>query len=177
MVGFEALYKQKVTLFQRFPVSSCSVADVAVADIAVVDEDYYEGDDSMICWVPVLLDGVHLMIDRSIIISTYGEQASDNAMLNVRYAKSGEDAIIGGLRYCKPKEWMMLESFDDAISFKFGDEFDFFIEGDYTELGVVFDDDYRNGFYNHMNRNYDNVFAITAVSKYNLLPHFGITAR
>ena len=43
-------------------------------------------------------------------------------------------------------------------------------------LGID-DDDFKGGFFNYMNKTYDEVFAITNVSKFNLIPHFEITAK
>ena len=164
MPGFEALYKQTVTLFQRVTVIENS-------------GDSHAGKTVTTHWVPILLENVHLIVDRAIIVATYGEQATDNARLHVRYNRSGTDAIVAGRVYYTPKDFARLGDSSGAISFKFGELFDFFIEGDYTDLGVVNDDSYKNGFYNYMNRTFDNVFVITNVSKYNLIPHFEITAK
>lgn len=156
MPGFEALYKQTVTVFNRKDVEGVTY------------------------WVPNVIENVHLIIDRSIIIATYGEQATDNAKLHIRYTPNGEDAIVqtsvGEKRYMLPKAFRKNGDVDENITFAFGDDFDFIMEGAY-EGGSENDASYRNGFYNYMNRNYDNVFAITNVSKFNLIPHFEILAR
>lgn len=177
MPGFDALYKQRVTLFNRIDMlKSPAVAGMGVAGVTVAGGNNAKKEYSTY-WVPILLEKVHLIIDRSIIISTYGEQAADNAKLHVRYSPSGETAVIQGRTYYRPKEYARRGSSEGAISFQFGDSFDFFIEGDYTNLGIVDDEDYQSGFYNYMNKTYDNVFAITNVSKFNLIPHFEIVAR
>lgn len=149
-MGFEALYKQTVTLFNRV----------------------YEGDN--LVWYPTVLHDVHLIVDRSIIISTYGEQSADNAKLHVRYTG---DAVIEGKTWMPPKQFRREGSPDANITFAFGDDFDFFVAGEYGNLSPVNDDNYRNGFFNYMNKTYDEVFAISNVSKFNLLPHFEIVAR
>ena len=66
---------------------------------------------------------------------------------------------------------------NENITFAFGNDFDFIYEGVYTWVGPIIDDAYKSGFYNYMNKAYDNVFAISSCSKYNLIPHFEITAR
>ena len=157
MPGFEALYKQTVTVFNR----------------KIVGEKTY--------WYAVVIPNVHLIVDRSIIISTYGEQAQDNAKLHIRYTPNGDGAIIavsGGTRsYMQPKAFKASGVGGENITFAFGDDFDFIMEGVWSGDMVVDDDTYTKGFFNYMNRAYDNVFAITNVSKFNLIPHFEIVAR
>ncbi len=153
MAGFDAIYKQTVTLFNRFK------------------------KEDAIYWYPTVLENVHLIIDRSILIATYGEHCSDNARLHVRYLPDGNDAIIGDKKYRLPKEFAREGDPGSDITFAFGDDFDFIMEGEFGSTVPVPDADYRSGFFNYMNRTYDNVFAITSVSKFNLLPHFEIGAR
>ena len=231
MPGFEALYKQTVTVFNR----------------KIVGEKTY--------WYPVIIPNVHLIVDRSIIISTYGEQAQDNAKLHIRYTPNGNGAIVavsGGTRsYMQPKVFRASGVQGMNITFAFGDDFDFILSGEYSEEilratassenfsvsinsvdwkksvlaetgnyiftyngsvwtyggvevslasygltvsgtvvgndkivvkyvsadGPIDDDDYPKGFFNHMNKAYDDVFAITNVAKFNLIPHFEIVAR
>ena len=54
MPGFDAIYKQTVTVFNRV----------------------VEGESTK--WYATVISGVHLVIDQSIIVATYGEQSSDN---------------------------------------------------------------------------------------------------
>ena len=177
MAGFDALYKQTVTLFNRVMLGGSSLCGEFVTGIDVVGNDGSLRGLRELYWAPILLRNVHLVIDRSIIISTYGEQSMDNARLHVRYNRSGSDALVQGKRFYQPKAYKRLPSSEGAISFKFGDDFDFFVEGDVTGLGIVRDDDYREGFYNYANANYDNCYAITSVSMFNLIPHFEIGAK
>lgn len=63
---------------------------------------------------------------------------------------------------------------EDTITFS--DE-SFFWEGEWTG-GTISDGDYRNGFYQYMNENKDNVFKITSVGgPYTLIPHFEILGK
>ena len=174
MSGFDAIYKQTVTMFNRITADN--------------DDDFF---------IPTVLEGVHLVIDHSNTWNSYGGQQADNVRLHVRYTPSGSVAMVGNKRYYEPKEWRGLTSFDDCITFRYGsdNDFDFFVKGVYVpEFGsisnrimiggnlvsgtFIVDDFYeRHGFYNHLNKMYDHVFAITTVSQYNLLPHFEIMAR
>lgn len=158
MAGFDALYKQTVTLFNRVT-----------------------KPDGEILWYPRVLTGVHLITDHSASWNSYGGQQGDNVRLHVRYTqKPNGAASVAGRTYVNRKEWKALKSFDSYITFGYGDndDFDFFMEGKFSPLTAIKDSTYsRSGFYNYMNRNYENVFAITSVSKYNLIPHFEIMAR
>lgn len=176
MPGFDALYKQTVTLFNRV-----------------------KADDEAEYFIPTVLAGVHLIIDHSANWNAYGGNQADNTRLNVRYRPSGNNAMIGQLTYCEPKEWKCLESFDGKITFRYGNDtdFDFFVKGVYTpdqnkmvssilvnnktvtlSTGFINDDAYGPfGFYNMLNKEYDHVFAITQVSQLHLIPHFELLAR
>ncbi len=158
MPGFEALYKQTVTVFNRKTI------------------------EGSIYWFPHVIPNVHLIMDKSIIISTYGEQSADNVRLHIRYVNSENGPSIkdksgSGLVYMEPKVFAKYGEFETNISFAPGDNFDFFIEGEYEDLDEIDDSKYRNGFFNYMNKTHDNVFAITTVSKFNLLPHFEIGGK
>ena len=89
--------------------------------------------------------------------------------------------MVGNKPWYEPKAWRRLEKPEDAITFGFGnnDDFDFFVAGALTEFdSPVSDAMYeRGGFYNQMNSYYDNVFAISSVSKKDLIPHFEIIGR
>lgn len=153
VAGFDALYRQTITLFNHKTVDDATV------------------------WFPMVISNVHLIIDKSIIISSYGEQSQDNAQVHIMYTLKNGGAYVNGKRYMMPKEWQKDGNSDENFTLNYGDEYDFFMEGDYGTTEPIHDDDYRNGFYNYMNKNYDNVFAITTVSKFNIIPHFEIGAR
>ena len=168
MPGFDALYKQTITLFNR-----------------VKDRN---GDDSL--WYPTVIEGVHLITSHSSSWNSRGEKETDNVRLHIRYTPSGSDALIqckgaaGGIvtkKWREPKVWRRMTDKEGSLTFAFGDAeaFDFFVEGVYADFAnPVSDDAYeRKGFYNWMNAHFDGVYAITQVSKFNLIPHFEIMAR
>ena len=142
------MYQDTVTLFNRKPGSAMT------------------GDT----WYPTVLKGVNLNIDRAAILSKYGAESQDNAVLFVPYTG---DVIISGKPWMPPKEWDQTE---DSLTFTGGNRFDFFWAGEWTG-GIVSDSDYGEGFYDWMNRNRDYVFAISAVAKYTVIPHFEIMGR
>ena len=153
MAGFEAIYTQTATLFNRVN----------------ADGDIY--------WYPTVLENVHLIIDKAVLISTYGEHCTDNARLHIRYTTQGGNVLVQGKKYRLPKEFRRDGDPEEDITFTPGDEFDFIMEGEFGSTVPVKDSDFRSGFFNYMNRAYDNVFAITSAAKFNLIPHFEIGAR
>lgn len=169
MAGFDAIYKQTVTLFNRVKMG--------------------RNDDTI--WYPTVIEKVHLVVDKSSQWNMQGGTAADNVRLHIRYDAtpngpmirckdpSGEQPYI--LKAWKePKEWRRQLKPEEFLTFGYGDDdnFDFFIEGVYEEgFEPISDNVDMKGFYHRMNAMYDNVFAIKSVSKCNLLPHFEIMAR
>lgn len=129
-------------------------------------------------WYPTILRNVNLNVDKATIVQTYGESSSDSAMLNVSYEPKDGIKMIGGKRYLLPKEWgnQTHEDCAKTITFASGQEFDFFIVGEYLEE-PIYDDDYTEGFYNYMNAAYDEVYAITSVGDFSVIPHLEITGK
>ena len=179
MPGFDALYRQTVTLFNRVRVGTVGN-----------EVDYF---------IPTVLEKVHLVIDQSATWNGYGGSESDNVRLHVRYVQSGSKVLVGHKQYCEPKEWKRLQSYDGMMTFRFGNDtdFDFFISGVFVpdpektvseitigEKTITLDEGFINdaaygkfGFYSYLNKMYDHVFAVTAVAQYNLIPHFEIMSR
>ena len=156
-MGFDVLYKQTVTLFNRV-----------------------KGQNDEVIWKPTVLHKVHLIQNKGAVWDNQGGRVQDNATLHVRYEISDGDIIVDGKRYYPPKKYQESFGSDDCFTFQYGNnnDFDFFVEGEVDVPGTVSESDYgRHGFYSYANKKYDNVYAITSVSKFNLIPHFEITAR
>ena len=157
MAGFEAIYKQTVTLFNRI-----------------------KGPDDETIWYPTVLKGVHLIDSHSSGWNGQGGSSGSSAELRVIYAIKNGQIMIANKPYYEPKQYRRLAEPHKAITFAYGhdDDCDFFIEGDLGFKGSISDDAYdRHGFYNYMKKAYDGVYSISAANKYNLLPHFVISAR
>ena len=120
-------------------------------------------------WIPTVLKGVNLNMDRASIVAKYGEQAKDSAVLNIPYTG---DKIIAGKPWKPPKEWEGA----DSVTLRSGNEFDFFWLGEWTE-GEVSDSDYKGGFYQYMNKTHDYVFAVSSVAWFTVIPHFEVVGR
>ena len=127
-------------------------------------------------WYPTVIDGVNLLIDKAAIVAKYGAESKDNAILNIHYQIVDGQILIDGKPYLTPKEWerQTNDKLAESITFTSGKDFDFFMLGEYTTTKPIADDDYVDGFYNHVNDEYDYVFAVTSVAKYTAIPHFEI---
>lgn len=151
------MYKDTVTLFNR-----------------------YTTKDRKIIWYPTVLHGVNLNVDKASIVAKYGSNSQDNAVLNVKYRSKDDVVTVGGKRYLFAKEWnkQTEDVLADSLTFASDkEEFDFFYEGEWESDEPILDGDYTSGFYSHMNKTYDNVFAITSVSKFSVIPHFEVVGK
>lgn len=128
-------------------------------------------------WYPHVISNANLIIDRAVINSKYGTNSNDNAVLNVKYSIFEENITIDGKTYLPPKKWenQTNDLLPQTITFNPGNEFDFFVAGDYFSQEPIIDE---NGtFFNEMQKEKDFVFAITGVSKYDLIQHFEIVGK
>ena len=128
-------------------------------------------------WFPHVLAGVNLNVDRSVIVNKYGEQSKDNAVLNVKYNFVDNNKMVNNLPYLDPKEWekQVNDDLPKSITFTSGNDFDFFMLGDYGSEEPIIDENGR--FYSDMQKEYDDVFAITSVAKLSVIPHFEIVGK
>lgn len=152
------MYNQTITLFNRL--------------------EGNEGDT----WFPTILHNVHLETDRAAIAAKYGAEAADGAVLHIRYKEDGGEKMVQGKPWLPPKAWEKLLDHTKSVTFTPGDRFDFFWVGDWGNEDPVYDADYTGtvnyGFYKHMNKNHDFVFAITSVGgPYRVIPHFEIMGK
>lgn len=151
------MYKDTVTLFNR-----------------------YTTKERKIIWYPTVLHGVNLNVDKASIIAKFGSNSQDNAVLNVKYHSGDDTVMVGDKRYLLPKEWSKQteDALAESLTFTAGtQEFDFFYAGEWGNITPVEDRTYDNGFYSYMKKSYDEVFAITSVSKFSVIPHFEVVAK
>jgi hypothetical protein len=115
-------------------------------------------------------------------MARYGAEAADSAELHIRYKEDNGQLLVGEKPWMPQKAWEKLLDNSKAITFTPGDRFDFFWVGDWGSEDPVYDSDYMGtaspGFYTHMNKNYDFVFAISSVGgPYSVIPHFEILGK
>lgn len=148
------MYKDTVTLFNRYV-------------------------DSMgnTMWFPHVLTNVNFNADKSVIVSKYGEESKDNAVLNIKYHLRGLTKMVNGKPYLNPKDWerKVNDELSNFITFAQGNDFDFFMLGDYGSEEMIKDD--KGTFFRDIQQEYDNVYAITSVAEYTVIPHFEIVGK
>ena len=157
MLGFDAIYKQTITLFNR---------------ISAGGGDIY--------WYPTIIRGVHLYDSQTSTWSNQGGNSGNNATVHIMYQIVNGQIMVAGKPYYPPKQYRLLDAPQDAITFAFGhhDDSDFFIRGEFGFDGAVSDDAHdRHGFFNYMKKTNDDVYSVSGVTIYNLIPHFEITGR
>ena len=127
-------------------------------------------------WYPTVVRNANLLIDKAAIVAKSGAESKVNAILNIHYQTVDGQIMVDGKPYLPPKEWerQTNDKLAESITFTSGTDFDFFMLGEYPTTKPIADDDYVDGFYNHVNDEYDYVFAITSVAKYTAIPHFEI---
>lgn len=148
--------------------------------------NFYESPTTgEITWYPHSLQMCDLITDRGAITKKYGQDSTDTAQLHIRLydeVDAGDICVLtsGGayLPYLSPKEWKKQTNDKLAESITFSDK-DFFIKGIWIGRdSPVSDDDYRGGFYQHVNNLNDNVFKISSVGgPYTVIPHFEILGK
>ena len=151
------MYNDTITLFNRYP--SKTLGDT---------------------WYPTVLSGVDVNMDRAALIKTMGVDINDTVRLHVKYSKGDDGITVGTKKYVLPKDYakVSVETITDYLTFKSGNEFDFFYVGEWADETPISDTDYKKGFYNYMNTEYDNVFAISSASgAYDLIQHFEILGK
>ena len=129
--------------------------------------------DGELFWRPVVIGNGYadFNADRSLILATYGENSQDTAKLHLRY-DVGE--IVDGWQYVLPKEWNGAKG---TFTIQSGNDFSFFWVGEYEVAEDIADSEFRDGFYNFFNKTHDEVYAVTSVAKYSVIPHFEVMAR
>lgn len=150
------MYKDTITLFNRCP-------------------NRINGDR----WYPVVIHDVDVITDKASIVKAMGVDTGDNTKLHIKYSVDNDRIIVAEKTYILPKEYTKMSpaEVENFITFKSGKDFDFFYVGEWQGNEPIADDDYNDGFYDYMNSEYDNVYAITTVGKYSLLPHFEILGK
>lgn len=122
-----------------------------------IEEDYRE------IYYPTVLNGVRLLIGKAASFGEKGVEGSDNALLSIKNNSDLEKP------YLPEKKWKKEAQREEFFTLKEGD---FFVEGNTEE-----EDTNIENFFEHMKADYDNVFQITKVQQYELIPHFEVGGK
>lgn len=132
--------------------------------------NYYNGK-----WYPTVLNNVDLNADRAAILARYGATSSDRARLHVTYQLTADGEInIGGNKYVKPENY---SGEAGTITFASGNLFSFFSSFAWDGEAVISDDAYMQGFYNYLNSLSGEVYAVSSVAMYSVIPHFEVMGK
>ena len=121
-------------------------------------------------WYCTVIPNADFNADRGAIIAKYGENSSDNAKIHIKH--SNDD--VAGKRYVTPKVYQSATDCSDIITFQPND---IIMLGEWNGDMVISDSDYASGFFELLNKTYDNVYRISSVAKYSVIPHFEVLAK
>ena len=128
-------------------------------------------------WYPTVIQGVHVEHSAGAGPAAYGGQRADSVTVLVPYVPVDGAVTVAGKVYLPPKLWQKVEEPERFITFASGEQFDFFVLGPWEETGPVSDEGWPGGFFDHLNRSRDGVFAISSAQRFGALPHFEIVGR
>ena len=132
--------------------------------------NYYNG-----FWSATVLHNVDLNTDRAAILARLGVNSGDRANLHVAYRLSGDGTIkVGDYTYVNPENYTAETG---TITFAEGLEFSFFSSFAWDGETVISDNDYEAGFYNYLNSTRGDVFAVSSVAMYSVIPHFEVMGK
>ena len=127
-------------------------------------------------WYPTVVEGVHIAACAAGKNGRYGTETGDAVTVLIPYERTAAGPSVGGKPYLPSKAWQQAEEPGAAVTFSAGEGFDFFLRG-LWEGAPVQDGDWPEGFYAHMERAHDGVYAVSSVRRYGALPHFEIGGR
>ncbi len=136
-------------------------------DTVTIFNHYEDKKNGISIWYPTVLDGVELQVAKGINVSKSGNDNADSANLHIKINADIRRA------YKKPKEYKALEEKQGYFTLK---PDDFFMEGGYDNTPVD-DGDYPNGFFEFMKKAYDDVYNITTVDIFKVIPHFEVGGK
>ncbi len=124
-----------------------------------------------------MIEGVQLSVERAQAAAGYGWKQSGRTVALVPYAPTEDVMTVGGKIYLPPKMWQRAEEPELYVTFAAGEDFDIFLPGPWTQTAPFGDGMWPGGFYEHLCRTRDGVFAVESVHRYRALPHFEIVGR
>lgn len=133
--------------------------DIFYQDTVTVYNKYEDKKAGIITYFPTVLENVRLLITKGANIAKSGMDTADSAMLSIHTDDLEKP-------YMLPKEWSRLEDKTTAFTFAAGD---LFVKGDTSEEDVT-----TKEFAQYMKKKYDNLFTVTTVDEYKLIPHLEV---
>lgn len=134
-------------------------------------------EDGKTQWYPTVIEGVHLAENCGAAEAGYGRGRDCRAAVLIPYIRMEGAPTVAGKLVLPPKLWRRVEEPAMYVTFAGGEDFDFFVGEDWLSTDPVDDGAFAGGFYSHMALTRDDVYAVTAVCRYDALPHFEVTGR
>ena len=122
-------------------------------------------------WKGTVLTNVDLNVDRAMMLRQYGENSQDRAKLHIKY-RENNGYWCGSYKFVSPAEYT---GANGTFTLAEGNNMSFFMDGVAPVLSAS-DASYLDGFFDYMNSHYD-VYAITSVARYSVIPHFEVVGR
>lgn len=117
-------------------------------------------------WFPTLLENVSLVITNGTNVSNIGKQDADAAKLLIAINKFPK-------LYVEPAEWKRISEADKEKYMTFTAAEDFYVEGNTVDVEIK-----KEGFYEWMRKNHNNVFKISGVTRYKvIMPHLEVGGK
>lgn len=117
-------------------------------------------------WRATVLNNVYFAGHNNITVSTDGEKASDEYLLMIDI----DEGVAA--KYIKPKAFEVYEG-EDKFTLREGDivalgEYESGNDLEYMEYG---------GFLSYMKSKYDDVYSISSIKRFDVIPHFEVTVK
>ena len=114
-------------------------------------------------YYPTLLEGVDLVETKGANVSKSGMDSADAVKLYIDFTNLAKP-------YLSPKAWDVLPEEEKRNYITFHSTEDFFVKGDHTDVDLP-----EESAYEWMHENFDDVYKVTTVDKYeDILPHFEV---
>lgn len=118
----------------------------------------YDVDMETETWLPTVLNNVNLQISKGANIEKNGLSDADSVRLFLDESSTSK-------KFLMPKEWGNLGALNKANYYTAASDEshpDFFVKGDLSELNIAGIDN----LYEYMLKNYDDVYRVTTVDRY-----------
>lgn len=133
--------------------------DIFYQDTVTVYNKYENKKAGETAYFPTVLENVRLLITKGANMASSGMDTADSAKLFIHTDTLKKPYVL-------PKEWSRQEDKTKAFTLAAGD---FFVEGDTSE-----EDTNVKEFTQYMKRKYDNLFTVTTVDSFKLIPHLEV---
>lgn len=139
----------------------------------------YDLSDGTIMYYATIIQNCHFIVDKAAAQAKTGLEDADELFVSFDYqTDSSGTVLVDGKPYLGAKSWSRLVNDDlpNYVTMREGN--DIVMRGEWDGEQTISSSDYgRNGFYDWLRNSRDDVYLISSVGKYDLIPHFEIGGR